>query len=244
MIEVRCGFGLGNRVAALANGLSRADRIRFVWRVNAHCPLLVSDVFPAGISGVDLVTDAPAESATRWDSRMCHDWDAAADRGRADAAYARIIAAMNGRPTFRPDLAVVARFHRATGDPADHIARLAATAADWIRPDPDFRVFVFADQYRYQLAAALTVPGVRPTFTLAPELPADLARTPADTATFLLDWKTLLSARRIIALDGPTSLLHPARAAGIPIHYATAVHRSCNGPADYGSAMLTGGALF
>lgn len=233
MIEVRCGFGVGNRVAAMANGLSRSHRIRFVWRENVHCPLPVSYVFPAGIPGVDLVTDAPPEFATRWGRRMCHDWDAAGDRNRADAAYGRIIASMDGRPLFRPDLAIVARFHRATGDPAAHIARIAATAAAWIRPDTDFRVFVFADQHRAQLAAALAAAaGVRPSLPSAPELAADLERSPADTARFLGDWKTLLTARRIVALDGPTSLLHPARAAGIPIHYPASEDRYCTDAAS------------
>jgi hypothetical protein len=97
-LEVRCGFGLGNRVAAIANGLSRAEKISFVWRVNEHCPLTHEQVFPAGISGVEFVTDAPPAFATMWAGMRCHCWHAAADRNAADQAYGRIISAMNAAP--------------------------------------------------------------------------------------------------------------------------------------------------
>lgn len=213
MTPVRCGFGLGNRVAAMANGLSRERKIGFVWRVNEHCPLGVEEVFPGGVPGVEFV-DAPPAMATIWDGRRCHDWDAAGDRTAAARAYSAIVEAMAGRATFAPDAAVCGRFFRAHGDAGalgDFASRLV-----W----PGAQVFVFADRHRAEIRRRLEGSGAAVCEPTAPELQADLARAAEDTRAFLNDWATLLAARLIVALDGPTSLLHPARAAGVPIHYA------------------------
>ena len=215
---VRCGMGLGNRVAAIANGLSRAAEIRFVWRVNRHCPTAHSDVFPQGIPGVEFVTDAPPNFATKFDGVWCYEWAAAGDREAANAAYAEIMAAMAGTPMWRaPEVAILGRFHR--NPDADPIA--LADAA--IRSHGQFRwdrAFVLSDLHRGAIAARLGQAGFEAVQPESRELAADLDRTRDDILDYACDWATLLSARRIVALDGPASALHPARAAGIEIIYA------------------------
>lgn len=94
-MKVHCGEGLGNRVAAMANGLSRADRIEFMWAVNEYCPARWHDVFPGRIAGVTF-TEGAATAATEWEGLTCERWDAAGDRARANAAYGRIMHAMAG----------------------------------------------------------------------------------------------------------------------------------------------------
>jgi hypothetical protein len=56
----------------------------------------------------------------------------------------------------------------------------------------------------------------------SPELAADLERGEEGTRAFLREWKRLLGCRRIIALNGPSSLLHVARGIGRRICYADA----------------------
>jgi hypothetical protein len=216
--EIRCGFGLGNRVAAMANALSRTAEIRFVWRVNQHCPLPHDEVFPDGVRGVEFVTSAPPAFATAWDGRHCYDWDAAANRFAAARAYARIMEAMAGRPWVSVRLGVVARYFRChdSATPAG-LAALAAHVAATADRLCAGRIFLLADSRREELSALL--PGLQIYLPRHPELPADLDRSPEHTRTFLADWKTLLACPHIAAADGPTSLLHPARAAGRMIHY-------------------------
>jgi hypothetical protein len=214
MSAIRCGFGLGNRVAAIANALSRAEEISFVWRVNKHCQLPHDAVFPQGISGVEFITDAPPALATVWHNRRCHDWYAAADRKAANLAYGRIMAAMAGSAADGFQLGVCARFFRHPSTTpqqlAEHVRAIAGRLGEG-------RVFLLADTRRAELAALM------PDLTVAmphhPEPAEDLDRDPEQTRMFLDDWKTLLACPHIAAADGPTSLLHPARAAGIEIHY-------------------------
>jgi hypothetical protein len=211
-------MGLGNRVAAMANGLSRSGQIRFVWRVNVHCPAGHTDLFPDGIPGVSFVDSAPPAIATRWGGAWCYEWHAAADRHAANLAYGLIMSAMVGTPMWRaPEVAILGRFHR--NQHADPIA--LADAA--IRSHGKYRwdqAFVLSDLHRGAIAARLGQAGFDAVLPESRELVADLDRTRADVLDYACDWATVLSARRIIALDGPASALHPARAAGIEIIYA------------------------
>jgi hypothetical protein len=218
MIQVRCGMGLGNRVAAMANGLSRSAEIRFVWRVNSHCPAAHADVFPAGIPGVEFVDSAPPAMATRWGPAWCYDWHAAADRTAADAAYQRIIHSLAGRPLpDAPEVAILGRFHR---NPAGDPIRLADAA---MRLHSSFRwdrVFLLSDMHRETIAARLAQGGLQAVMPSCGPLATDLQRSRSDVLAYASDWLTLLSARYIVALDGPASALHPARADGRRIIYA------------------------
>jgi hypothetical protein len=216
---IHCPFGLGNRVAAIANGLSRWERIQFRWPVNRHCPATAAEMFPAGIAGVEFLP-APErpEFATRWGGLIAHCWDAAADRAAANAAYSRIMAAMVGTPVPDPsEVAIFGRFHRnPLGDPI-----ALADAAMRVHPRFRFdRVFVLADMHREVIAARLAAGGFSPVLPSCTPLAADMHRTRSDVLTYASDWLTALSARVIIALDGPASALHPARAAGREIVYA------------------------
>jgi hypothetical protein len=216
MSAIRCGFGLGNRVAAIANALSRAEKIAFVWRVNKHCPLGHEVVFPDGIEGVEFITDAPPALATVWHGRRCHEWFAAADRRAANLAYGRIMAAMDGTAWGSHQLGVCARFHRHPSTTPEQMAEHVRAIAGRLG---ERRVFLLADTRRAELASLLHDLCV--TMPSAPELAEDLQRGPEHALAFLDDWKTLLACPHIAAADGPTSLLHPARAAGREIHYPT-----------------------
>lgn len=222
---VRCGTGLGNRVAALANGLSRFPAIRFPWRVNPHCPLLWEQVFPAGIPGVEFVNlPGHPPMPTHWDGRPCLDWDAAGDRTKAADAYARIIAALPGPPPPQHHLAVFGRFHRSPQ--ANPIALAdAAIAAAQAAGTPS--IFLLTDRHRDTIAARLRSAHLTPIFPTSPALTSDLSRDPETLRQFINDWRTLLAAHHIVALDGPSSLLHPARAIGRRITYASPPQPAC-----------------
>lgn len=202
---IRCGFGIGNRVAAIANALSRWPEIRFVWRNNKHCPLDHHEVFSNGIQGVEFDTEAEPAKASRFDGMHAETWDAALDRGAANTAYAVIIASMAGKPRYHPDVALAARFFCNQGADVSAIAKCAP---------PGTAPFVFADSRRAELKAALLERGCFPVWPDARELSSDLARTPEDTMAYLSDWKTLLSAKTIFSLSESRSALFPAMAAG------------------------------
>lgn len=213
---IRCGMGLGNRVAAMANGLSRAEEIQFVWRVNEHLPATHEEMFPEGVPGVEFVTDAPPNFATKLDGKWCYEWDASGDRAAARVAYARIIAAMVGQPwVFPPPVAILGRFHRAPGGSPLALAQAAAAAL----PARDRRVFLLSDCWRESITSILKGDRIGVLQACCLPLSEDLRRTRADLLAYACDWQTLLSARTIIALDGPASALHPARAAGTEIRY-------------------------
>lgn len=215
---VRCGMGLGNRVAAMANGLSRAAEIRFIWRVNQHCPAAHSDVFPQGIPGVEFVTDAPPNFSTKFDGVWCYEWAAAGDRKQANLAYAEIMRAMVGQPMpDAPEVAILGRFHRNPSADPITLADAAIRLHGRYRWD---RAFVLADMHREAIAERLRVAGFDAVQPRCAPLAADLQRTREDVLDYASDWATLLAARHIIALDGPASALHPARAAGVAITYA------------------------
>lgn len=214
---VHCSEGLGNRVAAMANGLSRTDRIEFVWIQNEHVPARWHDLFPRGIHGVTFSTGAVPWPATAWDSLTCERWDAAGDRARANAAYGRIMHAMAGTGLPGCTVALAARFHRNPEADARRLAMMAAFHAPLRMP-----VFVFADSRRAEIRRVLDALDVGCLLPAAPALATDLDRTRGGLIAYCQDWKRLLAARRIVAIDGPSSALHPARAAGIEIIYVSA----------------------
>lgn len=216
MTLIRCGFGLGNRVAAIAQSLALYGEIRFAWRINEHCPLELSEVFPHGIEGVEFV-DAPLDFATFLGDQPAYEWGA----GGADAteAFRRVVSAIG--PQAWPDapaVALVCRFHRVRAFDIPSLANAAGRAAHQAGEE---RVFLLADRHREDLTILLRrLWNIEVTTAAAPELEVDLKRSAEDTRLFLRDWQTALTARHIIALDGPTSLLHPARAQRTCISYA------------------------
>jgi len=187
---VRCGFGLGNRVTAIANGLQRFERIQFVWRVNDHCGLDHSDIFPRGIAGVEFIDAHPAP-ATRWDGVLAHAWDA-----RASGQYAGIMSAMTGEAHSVVDCVVFARFHRRGGD----LRRMASMASG--------RTLILTDSRRAELAAL--IPGA--VMPRCPELESDLADRNAGMLDFISDWKTMIACGRVITTGDKSSLVHPVLA--------------------------------
>lgn len=217
-LRVHCSEGLGNRVAALANGLSRAEEVVFPWVVNEHVPATWEDVFPQGVEGVTFISAASAMPPTEWDGMSCERWDAAGDRRQADMAYGRIMAAMRGTVADGCEVAIAARFHRTPGGDARRLAILAAYNA----PE-DGAVFVFADSRRVQIWEVLDALDVTFALPRSSMLATDLDRDRAGLLRYIGDWKRLLEARLIVAIDGPSSALHPARAAGIEIIYVPAV---------------------
>ena len=215
---IHCGEGLGNRVAAMANGLSRAEVIEFVWIVNKHVPARWQDVFPNGIDGVTFSPGAVPWPATEWDGISCERWDAAGDRARANLAYGRIMAAMVGTGGHGCAVAVAARFFRNPDADARRLAMMAAFHAPLRTP-----VFVFADSRRADIKRVLDALEVGCVMPWAAALGSDLDRDRAGVMDYLSDWKRLLTAKVIVAIDGPSSALHPARAAGIEIIYVPAL---------------------
>jgi hypothetical protein len=219
MKRINCPEGLGNRVATIANALTWHSRIEFGWEVNEHCPLSHEEVFPLGIGSVDFVPGDGSPAGLMDGRRPTMDWDAARCHVHARLTYARVIAAIGVKAApDAPAVAIVARFHRAqTFD----LARLAIAAGRVAHRLGTRRVFLLSDRFRDDIEREIIrhtgLETVRPS---AAELESDLSRTPEATRAFLQDWQTTLDARHIVALDGPTSLLHPARAAGTCITYA------------------------
>ncbi len=212
MITIHCSEGLGNRVAAMANGLSRAARIEFVWLANEHCPARWQDVFPAGIEGVTFSAGAVPWPATEWNGLSCERWAAAGDRGQADAAYGQIMAAMSGEAQPGCPVAICGRFHRNPQASPEALADVAAGSQPGM-------VFVLADLHRSRITDRLATHGINSAGATTRELGTDLDRSRDGILAYVTDWKRLLAAKLIIAADGPASALHPARAAGTRIIY-------------------------
>jgi hypothetical protein len=220
--------GLGARVCALANALSSgAGQVIFGWQENEHCPLSHRQVFPEGIAGISFADPGPESGFTDWNGQPYFCWHGATDRALANAAYGRIMAAMAGTPSARQPLAIHARFHRR---PTASPIALADTAARAAHDRGIREIFLLSDAHRLTIAARLLTHGITVHLPLSPELPTDLARPPAEQIAFLDDWKTLLASPVIVSLDGPTALLHPARAAGAEIIYAP-LQAPCAAPA-------------
>lgn len=208
---IRCGFGIGNRVATMANALSRHDQIQFSWKVNSMLPMTHRQVFPDGIEGVEFLDDAPRGFATRWERHVPGEsWEAAGDRARADAAYGRIMEAMAGAPSpDPPPVAIIARFWRFPE--ADAVA-LAEEAACHGR-----QVFLLADSRRDIIARHLAWVGSSAVMPAGGEMAGDMDRTPASCLAYMGDWKTATLAETIITHLRETSVTYPARARGARI---------------------------
>jgi len=212
---IRCGFGIGNRVAMIANALSREDRIQFLWRVNPVLPLTHGQVFPNGIEGVEFLDDAPRGFATRWEREVPGEsWEGAGDRARANEAYARIMAAMAGEAMpDPPPVAIIARFWRfPDADPAA-LAKAAAIHGRHVFR----RVFLLSDSRRYLIGEHLGWEGASVYFPRGGEMAGDLDRTPESTLAYLSDWKTATAAEVIVTHQQETSVTYPARARGARI---------------------------
>jgi hypothetical protein len=173
-------------------------------------------VFPDGIPGVRFCDPEGDCGLTPWNDQPYFAWDGAACRPTADRAYAAIMSAMTGTAWESFDLGVCARFFRRPQTTPDALAaHLRHTASRLgIR-----RVFLLADSHRREIAALC--PDLEIILPRCPELAHDLHRPKDATRTFIDDWKTLLACPHIVAPDGPTTMLHPARAAGLQIHYPT-----------------------
>lgn len=204
--------GMGNRVAALANGLSAADRVVFRWAVNGDCPLGWREVFPTGVPGVRFEEADGMEEVTRINGRPAMEWEAAVCRGQARVAYQKIASAMGVRMQGR-GVGVFGRFHRCPGARWEGLVEAAKG---------EERVFLLTDRWRGEIAAALRATGCRVDAGESPELVADLERGEEATRAFLRDWRRLCGCGRIWAMDGPSSLLHLARGLGREIRYASA----------------------
>ena len=199
---VRCGLGLGNRVAAIANGLSRWPAIRFVWRDNKHCPATHEEVFPRGVEGVEFATDFPMASASRWDGFRCHSWHAAGDRNLATSAYRRIMDAMSVSITTPATVAILARFHRFPDYDASALARDASRFANG---NP---VFIMADSRRDEIAESLHQLGVESILPKCPPLKSDMDRRREDVRLFIEDWHMAYRAKHLVS-HGSSSLGYP-----------------------------------
>lgn len=212
-----CPYGLACRVTAIANGLSRHERILFRWIENAHCPAPLESVFPHGIPGVEFQKTTEDFETVFFDHRQANCWwNSAGDRHKANAAYIQIMSAMTGRAySHPPAVAILGRFHTNPTASPDMLADAAITQADNLGAP---RVFLLSDKFRFEIALRLSHAGITPVLPLCPPLPIDLDRSLPDLLAYASDWKTMLAAKAIVAIDGPASALHPARAFGIPIH--------------------------
>jgi len=218
MIKVTIRDGLGARITTLANALSAHAEVAFGWAENEHCPLAHDQVFPHGIAGVHFVEPEGDGCFTDWNARPFFSWDGAKNRKRANAAYSRIMAAMAGDAKQVCDVGVCGRFLR---NPQGCPDTLAAGVSRTARDSGAKTVFLLCDQHRKAIAETLREDGLEVVMPACPPLASDLDRGCLDTRLFLDDWKTLLACPVIVAINGPTCLLNPARAAGREIIYAT-----------------------
>ena len=203
---IRCGFGIGNRVATMANALSRDGSIQYSWKVNHHLPLPHSEVFPRGIPGVEFV-DAPAGFATRWSRAVSGQaWDAAQDREAANTAYRTIVSAMVMCPSDPVEVAIMARFHRFANTSPRELALLASQHGQ--------RAFLLVDSRRSEMAAELENLGVEVVLPNSPEMAFDKDRSKASMLQYLGDWQRALASQAIITTKELSSSVFPAMAEG------------------------------
>jgi len=200
--------GMGNRVAALANGLAVFGRVEMRWEVNGDCPLGWREVFPKGVPGGTFAEAGGGEEVTWIEGRPAMDW-----RAGAEGAYEVIAAAMGVRECLGAGVGVFGRFHRCPGARWEELVEAAAR---------EERAFLLTDRWRGEIRRGLAARGCVVWAGESEELAEDGLRGVDATRAFLGDWKRLLGCRRIIALDGPSSLLHLARGIGRRICYADA----------------------
>jgi len=215
---VRCGFGLGNRVAAIAHALCMFERVRFVWRINHECPAHHEDVFPNGIPNVEFDMDAPLGFASQFGDKRIHEWQPDLDAQKRKDAYQTVIDSMAGdaKEEFRfSAIARLRRFQINAQDAADEIAwRAKNIGAD--------SCFLLADSNRAEIAERLAENGIKTTLPDSPEMEHDFDRNAASVIQFCSDWKTALAADILFSVGGDSSLAFP-KIAGIdnpaPIPY-------------------------
>lgn len=208
---IRCGFGLGNRVATIAHALTILDEFEFVWRINWHCPASHKQVFPNGIKGVKFVTDAPMRFATIKDGFPLHKYREWGTPRKMRESYEKVISAMTGKASFAPDCGILGRFHRF---PAD-MAKAADALADQASKHGSKTALVLSDCHRLHIALALEKRNIMPTFPTVSEMENDHDRSEESVVRFCSDWKTLLSSKHIISTGGTSSLLYPAMASNL-----------------------------
>jgi hypothetical protein len=202
---IRCGFGLGNRVAAIAHALSMTNKIAFVWRQNWQCPATHDQIFPNGVQGVEFVADAPMRYATKIQGVPLHHYREWADRKAMRKSYSVVIAAMTGSPSFSPDCGILGRFHRFPINISTDTETLAEGAL-WHKAKT---AFVLADCHRREIAKSLAKRGIAAVFPNGPEMANERDRTPEKMIEFCSDWKTLLASRHVITTGGVSSLMYP-----------------------------------
>lgn len=207
--SIRCGFGLGNRVAAIAHALTMLDEIRFVWRVNWQCPASHEQIFPNGLKRVQFVTDTPKRYATKVAGVPLHHFKEWASPDAIKKAYASVMSAMVGEAGSRPDCGILGRFHRFATCPIRASEALAEQAA----VHGAGNAFILADTHRSAIARALEKRGVHPVFPNGPEMDDERDRTPERIIQFCSDWKTFLASRHVVSVGGVSSLIYPAFAA-------------------------------
>lgn len=199
---IRCGFGLGNRVAAIANALSLYQSICFIWRNNEQCPVDHNDIFPEGIKGVQFITDAPKGYATKINGRRIHEYESGGDIQSKRITYKLVLDSMIGKPVLAPECSILARFKRfdirSTKPMMDEILRLNVGS-----------VFVLADSNREILMSELSNQGINVILPTCPEMKFDFDRSKDDVISFCNDWKTLLTSKNVVSTGGRSSLLFP-----------------------------------
>lgn len=210
MRPVFCPTGIGTRVAAMANALSRANEVWFPWVRNVHCPLGVDEVFPHGVDGVDFSPSKMPMMPTTWNGLPANHWDAAGDREKANAAYGRIMGTMAGEAVDDPpSVAMLARFRGRGREDWERFAGMVA-----VGQHAGERVFVLTDRFRDECAESLRSAGLAPVLPQCSELWTDLDRQADDALLFLGDWKTMIAAEEVFYL-GHSTLIHPAIARGV-----------------------------
>ena len=216
MIAMTIRDGLGARIMTMANGLSTGQEVAFGWDVNEHCPLGHEVVFPKGLAGVHFVAPMGNGGLTDWNAQPYFAWAGAKNRRLANAAYARIMRAMAGTARRGGYVGVMGRFLR---NPQGRPATLAAEAVQTACRVGASRVFLMCDHHREMISEICQFAGLDVECAKCSPLVTDLERHTLDTRLFLDDWKTLLACKVIVAIDGATCLLNPARAAGREIVY-------------------------
>lgn len=199
---------MGNRVAAMANGLAVFGRVEMRWAINGDCPLGWREVFPKAVPGVRFEEADGSEEVKMIAGRPAMDW-----REGAERAYEVIAAAMGVRECSGGVVGIFGRFHRRPGARWEDLVEAA---------DGEMEVFLLTDRRRGEIRRGLAARGCVVWAGESEELAEDGLRGLDATRAFLGDWKRLLGCRRIIALDGPSSLLHLARGLGRRICYADA----------------------
>lgn len=208
--RIQCAFGLGNRVAAIAHALSWVSEIEFAWRINWQCNATHQQVFPHGIPGVTFVDDAPSGFTSRLHGTRVHLWGAGQDPDSVASTYKVVMNALLGDAVEPPEAAIIARLHRFRVDPLEAAISMADAAAR----EGISGVFVLSDSHRQLIARVLTERGIKVVLPLHPEMGFEQDRTPERLAAFCPDWKTSLSAGKIISVGGVSTLLYPAMADG------------------------------